>query len=94
VSVPFSKWPTLKQVLHVLGEHDVKVTPVSAISMPDAKTNRTYILEIARSDKTHFTILNVNSPSERATPLILFDICKKLRLNPDIFGIQLTDDDE
>lgn len=87
--VPFGSWPTLKRVLHVLGEHGVEINELATISMPDTVEGHTYALEITRDGKLHYAILQVNSPQERATPSTLASLCRRLKLDKDIFDLDL-----
>lgn len=90
--VPFGSWPTLKRVLHILGEHGVEINELTAISMPDTNVGHTYALEIDHDDKLHYAILQVNSPAERASPAILAHLCRRLKLNQDIFDVDLPEE--
>ncbi len=90
--VPFGSWPTLRRVLHVLGEHGVEINELGTISMPDTNVGHTYALEITHDGKVHYAILQVNSAQERATPSILSHLCRRLKLSKDIFDMDLPED--
>lgn len=82
--------PTFSRVLHVLSEHNVKVSPIEIIKLPGDETSKLYELKIRKNGRTLSTVLDVpNGSNKRVTPSVLKSICRNLDFDLDIFGLEM-----